>query len=502
MSDTEDPTEPDADSGADDTTEIEVDPGVGDPTEVESNSRKLAALQAELEAVQAQLDTKKSRRRFLDRSRGFVAVVGVLLSCLLVAAAVLGIWVRRSFLDTDGFVERAGSLVDDPEVQVALAGWLSGEVNQLIDAEEVIADALPEEASLLAVPLSGAVEGFVQDQVRAVVASDVFADLWKGSVEVAHTTASEVLSGDNSELIEAQEEGVVINLLPVINEVLAEITSASPEIFGQTVDIPDVQVEDVPDEARETISEAIGVEIDEDFGTFVIYDEGALSSAQQAVELVDALVWLFVVAAPLVIAGTLWVSTRRRRTTLQLTVGIALVMVLLRRLVLLFQDDLLDLVQKPENLGAVDVTASAFLDPLLDGALWVGVAALVIAAVAAVTGPYGWAVSLRRAVVDFSGAAVTAVSNRSQDEDTLVWIAANRDALQIGGAVVGVLLLWWLDVSWIGFFVLAGLVGLFELGVTRFGDRGEALQDDTDTDTAGDGDGDGEAELAAEGRSG
>jgi hypothetical protein len=462
----------------DPTTEIDVDSGGSDDT-TEFDRRELEALRAERDALQAQLDTKGSRRRFATRLRGFTAVVGVILSCLLVAGAVLGIWTSRSFLDTDGFVERAGGVVDDAEVQGALGNWVSAEIAELVDAEEVIAEALPEEASLLSAPLSGAVNGFLNDQVTSFVASDLFADLWRGAVEVAHTTVAEVLSGDSS-LVDAQEEGIVINFLPAINGVLEEITSQSPEIFGRTVDLPDVTVEDVPDEAREAISDALGVDIDDDFGTFVIYDEGALSSAQQAVELVDKLVWLFVIAAPLAIAGTLWVSTRRRRTLLQLTVGVAITMVLLRRLVLLFQDDLLELVQKQENVGAVDSIASAFLDPLLDGARWVGIVALIIGAVAAVSGPYGWAVALRNGVMNFGRGTVAAVSGRAEDEDTLVWVAANREALQIGGVVVGVLLLWWLDVSWLGFLILAGLVGAFELGVARFADRGDGVGGDAD----------------------
>jgi hypothetical protein len=43
-----------------------------------------------------------------------------------------------------------------------------------------------------------------------------------------------------------------------------------------------------------------------------------------------------------------------------------------------------------------------------------------------------------------------------------------------------VLLLWWLDVSWLGFLILAGLVGAFELGVARFADRGDEVGGDAD----------------------
>ena len=49
----------------------------------------------------------------------------------------------------------------------------------------------------------------------------------------------------------------------------------------------------------------------------------------------------------------------------------------------------------------------------------------------------------------------SAVSGKAEDPATTAWIAANLDKLRIGGAVVGVLLIWWIDVSWLGFFLLA-----------------------------------------------
>ena len=183
----------------------------------------------------------------------------------------------------------------------------------------------------------------------------------------------------------------------MINEVLAQIGESSPDILGRSVDLPTITVDDVPDAAREAIGDALGITLDDNFGTFTVYDDGALSSAQEAVGLADKLVWVLVVLAPLAIAATIAISARRRRTLLQLTVGIALSMVLLRRLVFLFQKDLLDYVRVERNIPAVEATSEAFLDPLPTGALWVGIGALVIAAIATLTGPYPWAVRLREA---------------------------------------------------------------------------------------------------------
>jgi hypothetical protein len=460
MSDDEDPTPADGTAAADD--------------------EDVAVLKAERDELAHEVEVLHTKGRRKGRARGVLAVIGVVLSCILLLTACLGVFARRSFLKTDNFSNRAGSLIDDPGVQTALSAYLTDQLNQLINPQEILEDALPDRAQILAVPLSGAVENFIGEQVSTFVASDTFAELWKAAVETAHSEVVRVLEG-NTPLLEESNDHIVINLLPVINGVLAQIGEASPEIFGRTVNLPTVTVDDVPDAAREAIGDALGVTLDDNFGTFTVYDNGALSSAQDAVKVADKLVWLLVVLAPLAILATLLISVRRRRTLLQLTVGIAVTMVLLRRLVFLFQQDLLDYVRIERNVPAVEATSNTFLDPLTTAALWLGIGALVIAAVAVLTGPYGWAVRLRRGTLSFARSVVSAASGKAEDPATAAWIAANLDALRIAGAVVGVALLWWLDISWLGFFLLAALVGVYELVLARVAERA-AVDEDEDAE--------------------
>ena len=443
------------------------------PTEIdppEETTPDIEALKAERDELAHEVEVLHTHKRRKGRVRGVLAVIGVVLSCVILLAASLGVFARRSFLKTDNFSDRAGSLIEDPGVQAALSAYLTDQLNQLIDPQTILQDALPDRAQILAVPLANAVETFVGDQVSTFVASDTFDQLWKAAVETAHSEAVRVLEGDTP-LLEESNDKIVINLLPVINGVLAQIGEASPEIFGRTVDLPTVTVDDVPDAARQAIGDALGITLDDNFGTFTVYDDGALSSAQEAVKVADKLVWVLVVLTPLAIAATLAISTRRRRTLLQLTVGIALTMVALRRLVFLFQKDLLDLVKVEENVPAVEATSDTFLDPLTTGTLYLGIGALVIAAIAAITGPYPWAVRLRSGVVSLARTVVSTASDRAQDQATIDWVGANVDKLRLGGAAVGLVLLWWLDLSWLGFFLLAALVGGYELLINRLAEQ-------------------------------
>jgi hypothetical protein len=95
----------------------------------------------------------------------------------------------------------------------------------------------------------------------------------------------------------------------------------------------------------------------------------------------------------------------------------------------------------------------------------------VVAAVAVLTADYPWAVSLRRRVAGLWALVVTTTGERARDEATVAWIGDHRDALLVAGAVAGLLILWFADLSWAGLLVVLALVGAFELAVYRIGAR-------------------------------
>ncbi|HSK23148.1 MAG TPA: hypothetical protein VK906_08235, partial [Egicoccus sp.] len=118
--------------------------------------------------------------------RRTVAALLVALACVVLVAAVIGIWARRNFLDTGRFVDRAGPLIEEAAVQQVLAARLTEQLMVLVDPEALFREALPERGQILTVPLANAVEGFVGDQVASFLATEQFERLWVGAIEVAH----------------------------------------------------------------------------------------------------------------------------------------------------------------------------------------------------------------------------------------------------------------------------------------------------------------------------
>jgi hypothetical protein len=444
-----------------------------------STDGEIARLEAERARLQAEVDGLRAElaapRPHGGRPRRIVAVALVVLTSLVVTVAVAGVWARRNALNTDRWVRTVGPVAEDPAVQDALGNWITTELMGVIDPVEFFESVLPERGQILAGPLTNALRGFVNDQVDTFLASDTFQRLWVQVNERAHARVVAVLEGDTPRNLQIEGDQVVLNLVPVLNRVLAAIGEASPEIFGRTVDLPTISVDDVPQAAVEKVENALGVELPDDFGQFTVFEARRLRQVQDAVSVFDRLVVFAVVLAIGLIALTLWVSPQRRRTLLQLVVGISLGVVLIRRLGLRLEDDVVDLV-KPENREAAGVVVGAFISSLLDATAWILGIAAVIGVIAAITGPYRWAESLRRRTVEvvqaLAAAIATIVTRRPGEPATAAWVASHKEALQIGGIVAGIIVLLAADLSWLGLGLLLLVVGGFELAVSRIAELG------------------------------
>lgn len=444
----------------------------------------VAKLTAERDALAdqvAQLSSQGPKHRL----RKITAVFLVAVFALTFVASGVGIWLHRNTLNKDVWNERVVPLGKDPAVQKALAAWTTQELMKTVDPQALFQKALPQKAQILAVPLTSAVEGFVSDKVDAFYASDRFEKLWTVAATKAHDAAIATLRGDQP-AVEADNEKVTINFIPLINAVLAEILDAAPGLVGSNAKLPTITVNDIPKVAREKLGKALGVDLGPNFGTFTVYDGGKLSTAQQIVAIFDAAVPLTTLLAVLSFFGALLASTRRRRTLLQLLGVAAVGAIAVRRICFLFQDSIDGFVKVAVNRPAANAVVNTFVNPLTNGAataLWIiGIVALI----AILTGPYGWVVRMRSSIAGLFRSATTAVGDRAHDDATLVWVVEHLDALRIGGYAFGALLLWFVDLTWLSLFLIIVVVAVWQVVVARLALRGMALQGD-------DGDGDPES---------
>ena len=452
---------------------MEGDPPSGDPTTAE-----LAAENAEL---RQQVGKLANKRRTKDRVRGVVAGFLVFVFAVTFLSGSVGFWLHRNTLNQDVWAERVVPLGKDPRVQEALATWTTQQLMTTVKPKELIADALPQKAQILAGPISSAVEDFVRQKVDEFFASARFEKLWAFAVTQAHDQAVATLRG-KKEAVTADGDQITINLVPLIDAVLNDVLQEAPGLVGSDVKLPTVSVNDLPDSARQKLSDALGQNLSSDFGVIKINDGGALNSSQQAVKIIDRAVALAIFLALASFIGALAVSTRRRRTLLQLVGAAAVMCIVVRRAGFGVQNQIDSLVKVAVNQPAAKAIVSTFVNPLTHSAAIVLWLLGIVAVVAVLTGPYGWAVRLRHGAVQLAKTITTTVHDRATDDATITWVRANADALRIVGYVLGALALWFVDLSWLSVIVIAGLVAIWQVVLARVA---PSTDDDSDDAEAG-----------------
>ena len=431
---------------------------------------EIEALRAERDALKAQLaknyervDRGKKRHRF----RQTITLLLVILACLSLTVAVSAGWTRRTLFNTNRWVETVTPIVDHPSVTAALSRRITSEVLTLIDAESVAEEALPPRAQLLAGPMTKAVGDFIEDEVNTLLQSDAFKQLWARANRFAQPQIVATLRGEG-DVLSTQDGRVVLNLVPVVNQVLKRVEARGGDLFGRNVTLPEISSGEVPEAARQKLAAALGVPIPPDLGEIVVFQSDKLEAAQDAVVLFDRALVLISALAIVAIVLSLAVSRNRRRTLIQLNAGLLIGLVIMRRLLMYLQDEAVG-IARSENRGA----ARAIVEDLLRGffsltqILMFG--GLFIIALALLTGPYAWAVATRSRIATIFSALTQSGGPLPRDQGIAAWVHRHRDALQLSGVIVGVLLLLVVDLSLRLFLVVVLFVLLYQLVVFRLG---------------------------------
>jgi hypothetical protein len=441
------------------------------------HEQELKLQREQLAAMREQLDTRAQRKRRVTVFRQIVAAVLVFFAAMGVTLSVVGLWAGNTTLNTDRWVATVSPLSEDPAVRSAVSTYTTTQLFTSLNVEQRVKEALPPKAAFLASPLSDQVHGFVQNSVTKVLASPQFAALWPAINKVAHQQVMNILN-NNSAVVRTSGQTVTLNLLPVVNNVLSSLQQQVPTLFGKTVKLPTITNGQIPAGLQTKIESALGVKLPANFAAVPIYKGNQLSAAQQALVQFKRFVVALVVGSLLALGLAIWISPRRRRTTLQFGILLVITVVALTVVIRAVRTQLIDQVPAGVYRAGVDAGVQIVFTTLRTRGtqlLWLGI---VIAVVAYLVGPGRGAVALR-------GWAVQAWAFLSRHARRLGSVAvadgpgfarAHIDPLRIGGLVAaGILLIFF--TSWAGLFWILVLLGLYELLVTAVaaagGRRGE-----------------------------
>ena len=450
--------------GSDGTDDGGRDRSPGSP---EQFAAELDQVRRERDELQAELarDQRKQQRR--ARYRHLTVGLLIVLACVSATLTAPAVWTYRTLLTTDVFVARVTPIGYDPAVTPVLGDRLTNQIFGVIDVEEIIADALPERGQILAGPLTGAIRDFVNERVNSALASDTFQTTWVSANRFAHGQIVAILR-DEADAVSTAGGNVTLNLLPVVNEALRRIESRASGLFERSVDLPEVTSGELPDDARARISTALGIDLPADFGEIEVFRSDGLETAQDAVSFFDRTILLLVVMSLLTFVAGLWLSSNRRRTLLQLVAGTLVGLAIVRRTARWFGDQIVDLAARPDGRGALRAIQDQVLGSFYSVTTAIILTGIAIIALALITGPYPWAAEARRKARALGRALVEAGPSTAH-QDAVSWIRAHREALQLGGALVAVLVLLIVNLSWIPFLILVAVLLLYQVVLLRIG---------------------------------
>ncbi|QEU93308.1 hypothetical protein [Streptomyces kanamyceticus] len=440
---------------------------------------ELARLRAEVTALRAQAGSERRKKVRLLTVRRVAAAVLIALAAVLTVTAVIGVWGARTTLNTGRWVDTVDDLPRHPAVNKAVSAYLTDQIFTELDVEQRLSEALPERASFLAAPVTGAVRNYVRDSVSKLIATDEFRTLWRATNRSAHGRIVAVLENRNKN-VRAEGDTVTLNLLPMVNNALATLEDRLPTLFGKQFDLPRITSGQIPPGLHDRVEKALGVTLPDDFGQVRLYNRGELSQVQDAVLLFKRAVWGLVIAVPVLLGLALWVSPNRRRTVLQFGLWLVVSVTVLTSVLRAVRDQLLAQVTPGTYRDGVRDVLWTVFETLRDrGAqlLWLGVA---IAVIAYLVGPGRLPVWLRRTVAEgarIAGAFVARTARRGTGTGARQWVGRHADVLRVGGLVVAVLVTLLLA-SWTALLVVALLLLGYEAAVTLVArgaaDHGEA----------------------------
>ena len=444
-------------------------PGDGHPPDSaigSSATGEEAAGPAQADAVSAPGTDR--RRRGRKRIRRVLAVVLVVVFAILLPVTIIATWAHRTVVNTDAYVATVGPIAASPAVQAAVSREVTNEIYAALDPQKTIAGALPPKAAKLAGPLSSGVKGYLQAAVNKILASPKFTKLWVTANRFAQGQLLAALNG-NSKALQATDGHVVLNLVPLLNEALKGVQAQASGLFGKKITLPVISGSSIPAADCRKIAAAIGRPLPPTCGQIPLFPASALAGAQRAYRAFNGVVLLLLILTPLVFIAALLASPRRRRTLLQLTIAGLLGLIVIRRALYWLQSDLIASA-KPGNQAALSVITGQVLHGLFTITMWFLIGGLMLLVLALLAGPYRWATAFRSWVRRAAAAIAdlgSAMAGHASSDSTVAWVRRHLGLLRIGGAVVAALAVLIFSVNWVGLIIIAVLLALYEVGLTR-----------------------------------
>jgi len=309
-------------------------------------------------------------------------VLGVLAVVVLLPCTV-AMWARATVFNTDKIGDAVAGALARPEVDDALAQWVTDQIVSAVDVDTAVSNVVPDQLSRLEPTIVAGVTQAVDRLMTRVISDPQVQEVIVNVAERAHSRLVKILEGggitDGIKVVNGQ---VTVNLLPLVGRGLVLLQNLG--LFDNLV-VPDLTADGDPTQQIADLEQATGRDLPDDFGQLVVYQSQALSDAQasvqkaqQAVILAKRAVWLLAALTVVFVAAAIALARDRWRAVLWLSLGFAGAMILLRTAVRRVDQDAPSLAVRPGGQAAID----SIVGDLSEGLMRLAGVVVILAAVA------------------------------------------------------------------------------------------------------------------------
>jgi hypothetical protein len=270
--------------------------------------------------------------------------------------------------------------------------------------------------------------------------------------------------GDLEELpnVSVVNGAVQVNTLPIIARVIENVAADLRQLLPD-IDLPDA-VSDRVDQAIAQFREALGDRVPDDFGQITIMSEEQLTEIQATATTLDRWVWGLVVLSVVLVALTILVSPTRRRTVIQLGIGVIVAVVFAVLVLRRVEAAVIGEISSPARTE----TAASILEQLFQGLRQGIVGLILVSALLAIgfhiAGRPKWVTDTGQRLDELMPGEVAAGSLET-------WVAANYDFIRVTLAGLVLLVLFITGIGWVSLMIVGGTAAVALWWLARLRDR-------------------------------
>jgi len=325
--------------------------------------------------VNAEAETKTQVRKDPEakakKPRRTLPTILIVLATVVGIISVFALWAQRQLMEQDTWSNTSQQLVENSEIQSALADVIVTEIYNNVDIQQSLADRLPPDLQPIAGPVASALRGPTQTIADKALQQPKVQSLFVDASDATHQKFVQLIE-NKGEFVSTSGGVVTLDLTSLLTEVTSQLGVGSKAVAQLPASASSIEI----------------MKSDE------------LSEVQTGVKALKTAAWFLTVLTLLFFVAAIYLGRGRRRETLR-SVGFSLVVigaVVLAALNFASSEVVNSLSSSSANDAAVSSAFDIITSLLKDTGQSILVYGIVVVLAAWIAGPTSWAISARRAV--------------------------------------------------------------------------------------------------------